>query len=169
MRAFQFNVFADYHQFYLQDDDQSKGDLSDAWTKESADRLLAVAPHVIGIGTIRNMTVPVSVAVHESRPAIEEDEWDYITTASLKIDTGRMVIAGCSDDFADAARIEMAPGRYEAIVCYGKLDSLSANGLEGEDSYHVHLFPGHEIPPTILKIRQTANPTTKPTSPSLGG
>src|SRR5256885_3085518 len=96
-RTFQYDIFADYHQFYLQDDDQSFGDLSQAWTEEATDRLLAVASHVIGVGTVRNMNVSVSVAVHDSRPRIMENEWDHITAASLKIDSGRIVVAGCTD------------------------------------------------------------------------
>jgi hypothetical protein len=154
MRDFQYDIFADYHQFYLQDDDQSKGDLSAAWSEEATKRLLAVAPHVLGVGTVRNMKVPVSVFVHDGRPMISEEAWDHITTASLRIDTGRIVVAGCTDYFPDAARIEVKPGIYEAIVCYGKLDSLSADGFEGDDLYHVHLFPGQEISPSIMKKRK---------------
>lgn len=154
MSASHYEILADYHQFYLQDDDQAFGDLSAAWTEEATERLLAVAPHVIGIGTARNMTVPVSVSVHESRPKISEEAWDHITTASLKIDTGRIVVAGCTEFYPDAARIEVAPGVYEAIVCYSKLEALSADGLEGEDSYHIHLFPGREISPATLKTRK---------------
>ena len=153
-RTFQYEIFADYHQFYLKDDDQSFGDLSEAWTQEATDRLLAVAPHVIGVGTVRNTTVPVSVVVHESQPKDSPDEWDHITTASLRIDTGRIVVAGCTDYYPDAARIEVAPGVYEVVICYSKLGSLRENGLDGEDSYHVHLFPGREIEPVILKWRQ---------------
>lgn len=158
MTASHYEIFADYHQFYLQDDDQSFGDLSAAWTEEVTERLLAVAPHVIGVGTARNMTVPVSVFVHGTHPQIKEEEWDHITTASVKIDTGRIVVAGCTDYFPAAARIDVQPGLYEAIVCYGKLESLSADGLEGEDSYHVHLFPGREISPAILKSRKKGEP-----------
>ena len=153
-RTFQYEIFADYHQFYLKDDDLSFGDLSEAWTQEATDRLLAVAPHVIGVGTVRNTTVPVSVVVHESQPKDSPDEWDHITTASLRIDTGRIVVAGCTDYYPDAARLEVAPGVYEVVICYSKLGSLSENGLDGEDSYHVHLFPGREIEPVILKWRQ---------------
>ncbi len=43
---------------------------------------------------------------------------------------------------------------YEAIICYSKLDSLSEDGLDGEDSYHIHLFPGCEISPTVPKNRK---------------
>ena len=153
-RTFQYEIFADYHQFYLQDDDQSFGDLSKAWSEEAADRLLAVAPHVIGVGTVRNMSVPVSVVVHESQPKVDREEWDHITTASLQIDTGRIVVAGCTDYYPDAARIDVSPGIYEAIICYSKLTSLSPDGLDCEYSYHVHLFPGRQIEPAILKRRQ---------------
>lgn len=154
MTTHRFDLFADYFQFYLQDDDPSFGDLSTAWTAEATERLLAVAPHVIGIGTARNMTVPVSVSVHSSRPQILEEEWDHITTASLKIDTGRIVVAGCTDYYPDAARIKVVPGVIEAIICYSNLGSLSEDGLEGEDSYHIHLFPGREIVPAVLKSRK---------------
>ena len=56
----EFTLFADYFQFYLQDEAAS-GDLSEAWTVDAVDRLLAVSPGVIGIGTVRNMDVPVEV------------------------------------------------------------------------------------------------------------
>lgn len=158
MTASHYKIFADYHQFYLQDDDQSFGDLSAAWTEEATERLLAVAPHVIGVGTARNMTVPVSVFVYGARPQLRTEEWDHITAASLKVDTGRIVVAGCTDYFPDAARIEVQPGIYEAIICYGKLESLSADGLEGDDTYHVHLFPGREILTAVLKNKKKGEP-----------
>jgi hypothetical protein len=63
-----FNLFADYHQFYLQDE-LVKGDLSDSWTSEATDRLLAVAPGTIGVGTVRNMTVPVDVELRDEEPS----------------------------------------------------------------------------------------------------
>ena len=100
--------------------------------------------------------LPVSVVIHDSLPEIDADEWDNIVPASLRIDTGRIVIAGCTDYYPDAARIEVKPGFYEAIVCYANLTSLSPDGFEGDDSYHVHLFPGHEIEPAIIKKRNDA-------------
>ncbi len=60
MTAIRYDLFADYFQFYLQDDDDSVGDLSEAWTEEAVERLLAVSRGVVGIATVRNMTVPSS-------------------------------------------------------------------------------------------------------------
>ena len=39
MQTHRFNLFADYFQFYVQDE-SVEGDLSDSWTKEAVQRLL---------------------------------------------------------------------------------------------------------------------------------
>jgi hypothetical protein len=61
-QRFEFKLFADYFQFYLQDE-RAGGDLSESWTQEAVDRLLATAPGTIGVGTVRNMDVPVVVEI----------------------------------------------------------------------------------------------------------
>jgi hypothetical protein len=141
----------DYHQFYLQDDDSRFGNLSEAWTDEATDRLLAVASHVLGVGTARNVEVPVTIEVHDSRPEPDPAEWDRINLASLQVDSGRIVVAGCTDYFPDAVRIDVQPGTYEALVCYAGLSSLSDDGLEGDDRYLVALYPGKELEVQELK------------------
>ena len=47
---YRFELFADYHLFYLQDE-HSPGDLSTSWTRQAVRDRLALAPGVIGIGT----------------------------------------------------------------------------------------------------------------------
>ena len=59
MASHSFELFADYHQFYLQDEGAA-GDLSDAWTDAAVAQLLAVAPGVVDVGTVRDTTVPVA-------------------------------------------------------------------------------------------------------------
>jgi hypothetical protein len=54
-------------------------------------------------------------------------------------DTGRIFVAGCTDYFPNANRIEVAPGAYDVLVDYCNLESLSEDGLEGDDSYHIVL------------------------------
>jgi hypothetical protein len=76
MAEHHFDLFADYFQFYLQDE-QADGDLSESWTKEATENLLALAPGTIGVGTVRNMTVPVMVEVRDSPPAASDNSaWD---------------------------------------------------------------------------------------------
>jgi hypothetical protein len=151
-QRYHFDLFADYHQFYLQDE-PVEGKLGDSWTPEAVKRLLALAPGTIGVGTVRNMSVPVDIEVHDGPLDERLDAWDQVNECSIQVDSGRIVVAGCTDYFPDAARILVTPGVYRARVYYGKLDSLSADGLDGEDHYRVVLWPGELGPAVVLKQR----------------
>lgn len=139
MQTIELTLFADYYQFYLQDDDPRFGDLSHAWTPEAVDRLIAVGDHVVGIGTVRNMNVQARITVAFKLPNLDPKEWNKINRASLVCDTGRIVIAGCTDYFPDAMRINIEPGTYDVLVGYRDLDSLSEDRMDGNDSYHIFL------------------------------
>ena len=147
-----FDLFADYHQFYLQDE-LVEGNLGDSWTQDATDRLLSVAPGKVGVGTVRNMTVPVDVEVLDSEPQELFDRWDQVNECSIDVHSGRIVIAGCTDYFPDAARIAIQPGTYRVRIYYGKLEHLSDDGLEGKDHYRVVLWPGDATAPVVLKQR----------------
>jgi hypothetical protein len=59
MSRFALSIFADYFQFYLQDDAAplDEIDFADAWTEDAVERQLAATSRAIGVGTSRNMTV----------------------------------------------------------------------------------------------------------------
>ncbi|WP_375780630.1 hypothetical protein ACE103_18670 [Bradyrhizobium sp. ma5] len=154
MKSFDLSLFADYFQFYIQDE-SATGDLSEAWTPEATDRLLAIVPGMVGISTVRNMHVPVSVQVLEREPDHDSSDWDHVVEASLDVASGRIVIAGCTDYFPDAMRIETEPGTYRVRVSYGALDTLSEDGLEGDDHYRLQLWPAPSIAVRVLKQRPT--------------
>lgn len=148
----QFTLFADYFQFYLQDE-CAIGDISDAWSEEAVARLLAVSRGVVGIGTVRNLDVPVSVNVLERAADADFEEWDHVVECSLVVESGRIVVAGCTDYFPDAARIPIKPGTYRVRACYSGLSQLSEDGLSGDDKYELLLWPAPPIEPTVLKQR----------------
>jgi hypothetical protein len=133
-----FKLFADYSQFYLQDDDARYGELN--WPQEAFERMLALGPHVIGIRTTRSMAVRVTLRVCETRPDVGDAGFERVNECAIDINSGRLVIAGCTDYFPDAARIEVSPGTYNVVIGYERLNSLSENGLDGEDSYHLFLW-----------------------------
>ena len=152
-REFELDLFADYFQFYLQDED-AEGDLSDSWTQEAVDRLLALAPGTIGVGTVRNVNVRVVVEVHDQDPMIDDSNgWDQVNECSVEVPSGRIVIAGCTDYYPDAARIEVKQGWHRARVYYGDLNSLSEDGLEGRDHYKIVLWSAPPGPLTVIKSR----------------
>ncbi len=142
MTLFELSLFADYFQFYIQDE-AATGDLSQAWDEEATDRLLAVAPATVGIGTVRNTNVPVTVEIREDEPEDDSAEWDHVVEASLDVKSGRIVVAGCTDYFPDAKRIEVAPGSYRVRASYGALDTISEDALSGDDRYRLQLWPAH--------------------------
>ena len=153
MKSLQYQLFADYFQFYIQDE-AANGDLSDSWDAEATNRLLAVAPGAVGIGTVRNMNVPVTLEIHTEPPAHDIEAWDHVTECGLSIASGRLVIAGCTDYFPDAARIDLPKGDYQVRVSYGDLAKLSDDGLDGEDHYRVQLWPGPALSPKTVKQRR---------------
>ena len=136
MQKHKYELFADYFQFYLQDE-AADGDLSDSWTTEAVQRLLAIAPGAVGVGTVRNMNVPVTVEVLDGEPDRDVELWDHVTECSMQVPSGRVVIAGSMDHFPSAARINVTSGTYRMRISYGALASLSDDGLEGQDHYRV--------------------------------
>ncbi|WP_063672410.1 hypothetical protein [Dyella thiooxydans] len=136
-------LLADYFQFYLQDEPAS-GDLSDAWTEDAVERLLAVAPGVVGVGTITNGNVPVTIQVLDHEPAQSGASYDQINECSLEVAEGPLVVAGCTDYFPEAVRIPIAAQTYRVRVSYC---------LSGEESYLVQLWPAPAIFPVVVKAR----------------
>ncbi len=135
-------LFADYFQFYLQDE-KVDGDLSTKWTEEAYEMLLARTEGTIGVGTARNMDVPVRINIYDSNPDLisnKEGTIDQINECDIEINSGTMVVAGCTEYFPDAKRIQLEKGIYRARLYYGNLDKLSEDGLDGEDFYEIHLW-----------------------------
>ena len=152
MASHTFDLFADYFQFYVQDE-HAPGIDGNAWDGEATDRMLAVASGAIGVGTVRNVNVPVTVEILEAEPALDFENWDHITECSLSTSSGKLVVAGCTDYFPDAARIDIAPGTYRARVSGGGFDSVAKHWETGEDRYRIQLWPESAIEPKIVKKR----------------
>lgn len=147
--SYDLELFADYHQFYLQDE-KAKGDLSEAWTEKATADHLAIAPGTIGVGTLRNVTVPVLIEVLASEPEEDLDRWDQVCECSIEIPSGRLVVAGCTDYFPDATRISVAPGVYRARIYYAGLGTMRS-ALDADDHYRVVLWKAPPIQPRVLK------------------
>jgi hypothetical protein len=109
------------------------------------------------------MNVPVVVEITDSEPDADLSAWDHVNECSVEVSSGRVVIAGCTDYFPDAARIELVPGSYRARLYYGSLRSLSEDGLDGDDHYRVVLWRAAPSPVQVLK--QRGDQTGQPASP----
>jgi len=144
MKRHDIELLADYQQFYLQDEPAS-GDLSEAWSQEAVDRLLAVGSSVVGVGTASAAIVPVTIELLESAPLDDLVAFDRVNECSLVIAQGPMVVAGCTDYFPEAIRIPIDPGTYRVRVSYLGLCNPAL------ERYRVQLWLAPAIEPTVLK------------------
>jgi hypothetical protein len=141
-----FEVFDDYHQFYLWDQGVTAVPPTD-YTDEDVRRRIKTGPHVVVIQPERNTTVAVEVKVHDSDPGFDPAAWDHIAEASLHLPTGRLQIHECTG--GPVAELEVPPGWYRVRSLGGGFTSIDESGLEGEDHYRVVLWPA---PPGDVRV-----------------
>lgn len=143
LQTFNLELFADYHQIYLQDQG-TEADPSAVWTDEAVEGLLGLAQGLVAVGTYRNMTVPFSVKLFDADPGPlvdRQDEIDLINECDLSVRSGIIIVMGCTEYYPDALRIEVTPRLYRVRIYYANGHTMSWNGLEGDDFYETHLWP----------------------------
>lgn len=161
IHAIKLVLFADYFQFHIQDE-TAKGDLGPKWTAKAVELLLATTDGIIGVGTVRNSDVPVTIQVFDKEPeflADQESIFSQINECDLEVKSGRILVAGCTDYFPDAKRIELINGIYRVRIYYGNLEKISKDGLTGDDFYELHLWKTDITQNLkIIKTRTPARP-----------
>ncbi|WP_020180925.1 hypothetical protein [Methylopila sp. M107] len=138
---FDGELFADYHQIYIADaNGDFAADLPTDWNDDILAQGVNLGPGVIVVSTVRNMTTPFRVELHEAEPPIALDAVDHAVECGLTT-SGEIVIAGLTDYAPDAAHASVPAGSLRALVVGTRLGTLSEDGLEGDDAYVVHLWP----------------------------
>lgn len=148
-------VFADYHQFYVQDGGVSP-DAPTVWSEEDVARRVKVAANVVVVCPVRNMSVPVEVEVATAEPSVDLGAFDHVAQCSLSLPTGYLQLHECTG--GELLRLSVAPGTYSVLVLFSALGSLDESGLEGRDSYRVVLWPGDDRPLSVVKAWPQSNP-----------
>ena len=121
--------------------------------------LFVAGDNVIGVGTVRDLDVEVSLQIMSTpmdgrdidRLPDDIDQWDHIAQSTLNLPSGKLLIAGLTEDIERAATVDLEPGRYGVRVFWSNLDVVDEMGFEGDDSYKVILWPGTELETRILK------------------
>lgn len=136
MQTFEFRVFADYNQFYLHDAEANLevGDFSD----EDIARMLIARPRLVVVEPLRNNTVPVHLAIALAPPANASDDWDHVVECSLEITSGQLAVSELGGNVVMNAKVQ--PGWYRVRAQFRGLGTLSADGLRGQDEYHLVLW-----------------------------
>ncbi|MGK6316985.1 hypothetical protein [Neorhizobium sp. DT-125] len=139
---YQGNLFADYFQIYLRD--EAHPDLPDYYTDEAISRRLMAGPYAVILHTARNMTVPIRVEWHDQRPAPDLDAYQHVVETHFDCPSGQLVLAGLTDYDPTAPRFSVKAGPLGVRASFSGLDTLSGDGLEGDDQYVVQLWSGDE-------------------------
>jgi hypothetical protein len=142
------DVFADYHQFYIQDGEIFP-DAPVDWTDEDVANRAKVEDNIVVVCPVRNMDVPVTIDVVDSEPAFTADDYDHVVRCSLELPTGCLQVHECTG--GELLRLGIAAGTYAALVLYSGLGTLSEDGLDGDDHYRIILWPGEPSPLVVLK------------------
>jgi len=148
--SFKFEIFADYFQFLLMDE-SSQDDYSEVWNDEAVERMLAAGSTSVSLGTLRNVTVPVSVNICVAEPTVNLGNFDHAVSASLSVPSARLVVMGCTDYLPKAPRIELPAGTYQLLYLASGLGSITYESDPADDQYCVHLWPGASRGPALLK------------------
>jgi hypothetical protein len=143
-------VDADYHQFYVLDSGAAPDATGrdDFWTREAHPRMLAMNPGILGVST-GSCQVPVLLQVDAAPPADDLSAWDHVVEAALALQSGKLIVCGCTQPREEGLHVQVTPARYIARVCYGKLDSVVDE--EGDDHYAVFLWPGTRSGAQVVK------------------
>lgn len=141
-----FDVFADYHQFYLFDPGADFR-IPDTYTAEDCLRRVKTGPHTLVIQPERNMTVPVAVEIYDHDPGFDPAAWDHIAEASLHLPTGQLTVNECIGLLS--VGFEVPPGWYRVRSLGGGFGTIDRFGLEGGDHYLAVLWPA---PPADVRV-----------------
>ncbi len=132
-----YNIFADYHQFYLMDAKEYPNAPED-WSDEDVRRRIKAEKYIVVIQPERNMTVPVDLEIVGSMPDDDFENWNHVAEASLDLPSGKLLIEECGGGIIDT--IVLSPNSYRIRAYYGDLDKLSFDGLEGKDHYKIIMW-----------------------------
>ena len=152
MNRRQLTVPADHFQFYMEDE-RSSADTSTIWDNQRSSDRLATGPGLIAVGTARyGGWVRVEFELRDTPPVETLDQWDHVVGCSVQLPTGRILFRAPVVSGMEQEPIEIAPGSYQARVCYAGLDTVSDEEAEtGDDYYRIVLWPGVGIETTVLK------------------
>jgi hypothetical protein len=143
--AHKFEVFADYHQFYLMDA-SVEPKIPEEVTEQDMLRRLRTAPHIVVFHTESAMHVPVEVAF-VPEPTEAEGAWEHQAEFSLSIPSGTAALCGCTDFVLECPRISVAPGSYIGRAYF-------AGSTGSEERYCLMLWPAAAqqfIPPDLSR------------------
>jgi hypothetical protein len=143
-------LFAEYHQFYLVDEDVGPSIPTDVTDGDLSARLL-VCPHLVVVLTFQPNMVAVAVEAAAAEPSLDLEAWDHVAECDLELPSGRLAVDRCVGPVA--ARLCLPPGPYRVRVCLGGLRDWAdvPGGKDAPERYQVSVWPGCSGPLVVRK------------------
>ena len=150
----ELHIPGDHFQFYIEDE-TALLDTSALWDTAVQDANVVTAPGLIAVSTARfGGLVHIFIMLLKERPVLQYDQWDLIMQCSIAITSSHLVIWSPENDFAQAPRIAVASGIYTCWICFAHINDVQDELAEdGDDSYHIFLWPGKHQAPLVLYRR----------------
>jgi hypothetical protein len=135
-----FDIFADYFQILIRDRTATADDLPFRWSDETADQVFIEGDRYVVVVTARNLMAPVEVRANEEAVPFDTRQWDRVSEGMIHIPTGELIISDIGGDpSTGGGTLEVRPGRYRVHAFAGGLETISEDGIAGEDRYLVQL------------------------------
>ena len=145
-----FELFADYFQLLLIDA-SPESEAPTTWSKEAVAHMLTFGRNSVSLGTLRNVIVPFELHIHLSEPRFDPATFDHVVTGSLSVPSGELVVMGCTDSFADAARVKLTAGTYQFVYVVTGVDTITDESALAHDKYALHCWSGPTRQPLTIK------------------
>lgn len=139
----------DYGQFYVFGASEGDPDLIEKAIKDGAvandgSNIVVISPHQ------NNFKMSILIEVWPSLPIDDEEEWQYVTSQVVVIDTnGQLSVSSFG---SNSLRISIPPGEYRIDIC-GR--GFVRRGWPGSvypgDEWRIRIWPGsgrYDLPPT---------------------
>ncbi|OLT39005.1 hypothetical protein BJF85_07165 [Saccharomonospora sp. CUA-673] len=147
----ELTVFADDSTITIRDSAAAVDGTTPPWFQALLQDFVAAQDGAIGITTARPVNVPLTVEVRTHEPSDDLQRWDHVTETGLHTPTGQLITSPFPRPHNDPGTVTIAPGHYAARIHHGGLDTISADGLDGDDHYHLVLWPDTPRPTRVLK------------------
>ena len=147
----EFQVSADYHQFYLMDAGAEPQIPQEVTDRDTLKRL-RTAPHIVVFHTESASQVPVQVAF-VPEPCEAGGTWEHRAEFNISLPSGTAVLCGCTDYVPDCPRITVIASNHSGCAYF-------AGSAAGQERYCIMLWPAAAQPYIPADRLQQASPAS---------
>ena len=136
-------IQTDHFQFFLEDS-QAHTDTSTIWTVEEVSQGIVSRQGFLAVSTIRyGGETRVIVEALKARPTQLPTSCERLVQCSIEIQSGKLRVSAPECSPKDVIFLSLAPGTYEALVCFANLNTVEDEfALNGLDYYRIVIWPG---------------------------